>query len=184
MKVSQLFYFTLILVLIISCKKEGCTDKKAKNYSVEANDNDGTCSYPKFIRIKGVEFTVIKPEYLGNWNPDCQITINGLYTQYTSEIINNVELDKTVIVNIEPNILVPLGEDGGSFDIIIEAEDGTFSYIADYPSYQFNGYYKSTFPDGSMITDQYPSSTYLFNRIEFLDPNEGLIRVTLIVDWE
>jgi hypothetical protein len=32
-------------VLIISCKKRGCTDSLAENYSPSANENDGSCTY-------------------------------------------------------------------------------------------------------------------------------------------
>lgn len=31
--------------LIISCKKDGCTDNLADNYDTEADNNDGSCKY-------------------------------------------------------------------------------------------------------------------------------------------
>jgi len=35
-------FFTLALM---SCKKEGCMDSQAVNYNVDANENDGSCTY-------------------------------------------------------------------------------------------------------------------------------------------
>lgn len=34
------------LILSASCKKEGCTDKNATNYSADADKDDGSCNYP------------------------------------------------------------------------------------------------------------------------------------------
>ncbi|MBN4071284.1 hypothetical protein JYT72_02120, partial [Crocinitomix catalasitica] len=40
--------FTLLLCLSISsCKKKGCTDPDAENYSVEAKKDDGSCTFPE-----------------------------------------------------------------------------------------------------------------------------------------
>jgi hypothetical protein len=39
-------YLFSIAVMFNSCKKqEGCTDKNAANYSVDAEEDDGTCTY-------------------------------------------------------------------------------------------------------------------------------------------
>lgn len=40
-----LLSLSLVLPLAMSCKKEGCTDSTAMNYSVEAKKDDGTCKY-------------------------------------------------------------------------------------------------------------------------------------------
>lgn len=48
---SKSIYFVFILtlssalILSTSCKKEGCTDPNATNYSSEADVNDGSCTY-------------------------------------------------------------------------------------------------------------------------------------------
>jgi hypothetical protein len=42
-KVIVVLFFALIS--ITSCKKKGCTDPTAYNYSSEAKKNDGSCSY-------------------------------------------------------------------------------------------------------------------------------------------
>lgn len=46
--VSKLLIGLVILggVTMTSCKKEGCTDPNADNYSVDADKDDGTCTYP------------------------------------------------------------------------------------------------------------------------------------------
>ncbi|MFM8596372.1 MAG: FISUMP domain-containing protein [Flavobacteriales bacterium] len=44
MKYFILTFFTLSL-LLSSCKREGCTDPSATNYSVHANAEDGSCTY-------------------------------------------------------------------------------------------------------------------------------------------
>lgn len=43
----------LLSVGLISCKKKGCTDPTAVNYSSEANKDDGTCNYLPTILITG-----------------------------------------------------------------------------------------------------------------------------------
>ena len=40
-----LLSLSLVLPLVMSCKKEGCTDSTAINYNVEAKKDDGTCKY-------------------------------------------------------------------------------------------------------------------------------------------
>jgi hypothetical protein len=47
MKTINFFFgITLFIVFFTSCKKqEGCTDKNATNYSVDAEEDDGTCTY-------------------------------------------------------------------------------------------------------------------------------------------
>ncbi|MFT5228282.1 MAG: hypothetical protein ACI9EV_001425 [Urechidicola sp.] len=36
---------TIVLISIVSCKKDGCTDCNATNFSTEADKDDGTCEY-------------------------------------------------------------------------------------------------------------------------------------------
>ena len=40
-----LLSLSLVLPLVMSCKKEGCTDATAINYNVEAKKDDGTCKH-------------------------------------------------------------------------------------------------------------------------------------------
>ena len=36
----------LVVISLTSCKKEGCTDPQATNYSAEATEDDGSCILP------------------------------------------------------------------------------------------------------------------------------------------
>ena len=46
MKIKRILFYSLFITLTFSsCKKEGCTDSKAENYSEEANEDDGSCEY-------------------------------------------------------------------------------------------------------------------------------------------
>ncbi len=52
--------FLLILIAatsIIACKKKGCTDETATNYSEEAKKDDGTCVYPELSIPSTYSFT-------------------------------------------------------------------------------------------------------------------------------
>lgn len=62
MKVG-LFLVATILLGATSCKKEGCTDANATNYSDEAKKDDGSCVYKSFeleqVVINGVTYSKI-----------------------------------------------------------------------------------------------------------------------------
>jgi len=48
MKINTLRTTLLLIVSVLilhSCKQEGCTDKNASNYSSDADKDDGTCTY-------------------------------------------------------------------------------------------------------------------------------------------
>ncbi|AEA44187.1 hypothetical protein [Fluviicola taffensis] len=49
MKNSKKSFFTILLgmgLLVVSCKKEGCTDSSASNYNEDAKKDNGSCTYP------------------------------------------------------------------------------------------------------------------------------------------
>jgi len=43
--IKKIIVFTAAATLMIACKKEGCTDESAINYSAEAKKDDGSCNY-------------------------------------------------------------------------------------------------------------------------------------------
>ena len=45
MKKWNYIIITIIISLLFSCKKEGCTDPNAINYDPEVHINNGTCDY-------------------------------------------------------------------------------------------------------------------------------------------
>jgi hypothetical protein len=47
MKKNLLLLTALLSIAVVSCKKEGCTDPEATNYSKKAKVDDGTCKYPE-----------------------------------------------------------------------------------------------------------------------------------------
>jgi hypothetical protein len=53
-----IIYIFLLGLIAISCKKEGCMDEIATNYSAEAEKNDGSCEYPPLPTIWRVDFNI------------------------------------------------------------------------------------------------------------------------------
>lgn len=45
LKFFSIFALTVALISMNACKKEGCDDPAALNYSEKANENDGSCVY-------------------------------------------------------------------------------------------------------------------------------------------
>ena len=74
----------IILVGLCSCKKKGCTDSLALNYSESAEKSDGSCVYPTNVRIISVElyFDSINNETGLTWDEssfaDTRITVYRL----------------------------------------------------------------------------------------------------------
>jgi hypothetical protein len=95
-KMKKLNYFTvlslsfLLLGSITSCKKEGCTDKDAKNYDAKAKKDDGSCQYDEEEEPE----TVIKDVPEGditttvNWSKDTIYKINGFLRVQDGGVLN------------------------------------------------------------------------------------------------
>jgi len=46
--IMKIFVFIAAATLLISCKKEGCTDTNAVNFNTEAKKDDGSCNYESY----------------------------------------------------------------------------------------------------------------------------------------
>jgi hypothetical protein len=55
MKITKIFVLALLLgvLAMTSCQKKGCTDSSATNYSSDAKDDDGTCTFLPVITLVG-----------------------------------------------------------------------------------------------------------------------------------
>jgi hypothetical protein len=58
-KVLILLFAPLMIGAVASCKKKGCTDETATNFSEKAKKDDGTCLYTPVISIIGASDTTI-----------------------------------------------------------------------------------------------------------------------------
>lgn len=89
-----------LLFCLFSCQKKGCTDPLATNYSAEANEDDGTCTY-------------LTPNPIG-----CAVVmVSGAITSPTTWSVGNVyvihgEVAVTSILTIQPGVIVKLDFDG------------------------------------------------------------------------
>jgi len=116
MKLKVLAPIILLTVIFVSCKKEGCTDATALNYSAEATKDDGSCQTAKYVRIKSVELKVLQStdEDGIEWDslglPDCFIRVStfGAGTIYETEVVNDVSTEDITVYTIEPNIVIPI----------------------------------------------------------------------------
>lgn len=56
-KISIAFIVITNCSLLLSCRKQGCTDENAFNYSTEAKKDDGSCTYPTSVTITTARLT-------------------------------------------------------------------------------------------------------------------------------
>lgn len=107
MKKGKLILTAVLIGLIsattlTSCKEEGCTDPNANNYSMDADKDDGTCTYPT-INL--------------NASGDGDVTGSGGTATSTHEWTNShsrAELNMDITAS-----------SGGSFQIVVKDADGT-----------------------------------------------------------
>lgn len=134
-KMILLFSVGMLFTVLSSCKKAGCTDIKADNYSSKAKTNDGSCTYSSKIIIwqdqpaaaswSGVA-TVLKlyvdGTYLGSFSateylagtPDCssngQLNKTIDFGVSSSKSVNIRVLDESDFEWINENITMNAGE--------------------------------------------------------------------------
>lgn len=182
MKLLYLQVFFLFAFTLTSCKKQGCTDKTAINYTIDANSDDGSCYHPKFLRIKNITLKVISntnengDEWDENGLPDCSIGIVGLYE---SEVIDDVELLENVVFKVEPNILIPLDQSNNQFiDFYVLENDTNSSTIMANPHIYLNEFPYSGY------SNIHPYVYY--NKLITLENNDLFksVLITAEVEWE
>lgn len=62
----------ILPVIIISCKKEGCTNVDAVNFNNEANTNDGSCEYQTDVSFW---FDQTTSDQLTNWYSVTELSV-------------------------------------------------------------------------------------------------------------
>ncbi len=72
MKSISLFILIAIAVTAGSCKKKGCTDSTASNYSQEAKKDDKSCEYNFFIESEAIAEGQLLDDYR------CEEKVNGI----------------------------------------------------------------------------------------------------------
>jgi len=148
MKTQILISVALITMLVIkSCKKEGCTDPAATNYDSKAKKNDGSCIYPDPDPDP-------REPYLGNYLVTDSMWLSGSFYQvetYTLQVTTGGTVSDTIYLN-------NLWNDGAGYIAIMAGSN--FSI----PSQQVSGpYYASGNGNfnNNVITYQTSGDVYL-----------------------
>ncbi len=80
------------LLLLISCKKEGCTDDTALNFNSKANKDDGSCLYGPTLTING--------------STDTTIILNSTYNDPSATAVNKDGSAATLTIDNPVNTAV------------------------------------------------------------------------------
>jgi hypothetical protein len=104
--IKSLLYVTLVLGIsagFTSCKKEGCTDEKAKNYDSKAKKDNGSCEYDK---------TTTTPVAKGEVEKTGEIIANETWTSNNIYFLKGrVVVKSGVTLTIEPGTIIK-GKEG------------------------------------------------------------------------
>ncbi len=93
--------FTGLSLGMVSCKKEGCTDPTAENYSEEAKKDDGSCTFADPV-VPGVETVTLT----GFITSNTTLTADKFYVLNGKVIVNS-----GVTLTIEPGTIIK-GQEG------------------------------------------------------------------------
>lgn len=144
-KPNYLLYALLVCATVSfsSCKKEGCTDQKATNYSEKAKKDDGSCSYPAVPH---------------NYNKDTNEKLQGSWTVTSHkdsgfELLGNSIQAESYSINsldAETGIATRFHTDGNGFD---HSLNGDYKIKSDGKIFEYFGDdYKITFQSSSTVT--------------------------------
>ncbi len=176
-------YLTLILILLIisSCKKDGCIDNNAINYDSSANKDDESCRYYSSVEIKSITiegFPQFNTEYIfsnGNyidtivsWDyeeqgldtlPDIFLEFNEDSPELFGDPLDTLYKSDTILNHsgqYKFNTLITINEDKftSEFSATLYDIDEFFNSAIGYIFIRPFDYTK----DGSSIFEKYPNS--------------------------
>jgi len=112
--INQLFLISLIIFAAIACKKEGCTDPKAYNYSAEADTDDGSCIFEGCTDPIAVNYdsnatisSICIYDQIGSWTSTSQeIAVTANATMFGITVFDTSFTDV-----VDPDSLDPSGLD-------------------------------------------------------------------------
>lgn len=120
MKLNQLLIVGLGVLMIMACRREGCTDQSADNYDKKAKNDDGSCVYGNGnpnnpnnpnqtlpINLTGSEDSDITIKYVGNSPSQVQYYIDGGWN-----INANVTIEPGVRIEMRSGATVSINENG------------------------------------------------------------------------
>lgn len=117
LKLGTILVAALVATTAVSCKKKGCTDPLATNYSESAKKDDGSCVYPDGQKNYTIE----------------TVTVNGAsYEKITGTIDESISLDAAKSYLLSGGVFV----DGGATltipcgTTIYAADDNTIPFLA------------------------------------------------------
>jgi hypothetical protein len=139
----------VFLVGLSSCRKEGCTDRDANNFEIEAKKDDGSCTYEGCTDPAAV-----------NYNPNALVD-NGMCTYFGKvQFFTTVDTDggDYVIVTFEDTLQFTLNANCPQSLITCDQPDGDncgFIQVSDLEPGQYT-YTAQSFTDG--VANSIPES--------------------------
>jgi len=112
---KKIAVLAMLIILISACKKKGCTDALAENYSTEAKKDDGTCTYAQ-------------TKFIGTFNTN-QTCYYGGDTTFSMSVTEGPSKAEIVINNF------------GNFDVSVKATvaGGNISFKEDIAGITYEG---------------------------------------------
>ena len=107
---------------IFSCKKKGCIDPIATNYSEEAKKDDGSCIYPSIVTPTEETPTILTCSEFNQAGTTYELQDLGLEIDYIVECKMSISCD----LQIKPGVVIAFATDAG----LTVASAGSISAIA------------------------------------------------------